>query len=227
MRFIRSVIDVFGYSPFKALKNHAELCGKAVGLLLKQFEAYKRHDYKEVERLKEMIDELEDNGDLIKQEIRTNVTKSLILPVDRHDLLEFVITQDEILNNCNMIGSMLTYREISIDDEEIWCCFEVLLSKVMEAVNNYEEMMGYIQDVVYSSFNKKQIEKTVSYVPEIRELEKECKSIQVTLNKRLFNSDNLNLLDVLLLTQISTKIGDMIGYIIRAAERFRAMLLGR
>ncbi|RLI00452.1 TIGR00153 family protein [Candidatus Bathyarchaeota archaeon] len=226
MRFVRSVMDVFGYSPFKALRAHSELCGKAIGLLQKQFEAYKKGNYEEVERLKEKIDEIEDSGDLIKREIRANVTKSLILPVDKHDLLEFILTQDEILNNCEVIGSMLTYRKIQADGE-VWCCFEVLLSKIMEAVNNYEEMMGKIQDLITSSFNKREIERTISYVPEILKLEKECKSIQVTLNKKLFGSNKLNILDVLLLTQIAMKFGDVASYITKAAERFRAMLLSR
>lgn len=31
MKFIRSISDVFGYSPFEDLKKHAEITAKAIG----------------------------------------------------------------------------------------------------------------------------------------------------------------------------------------------------
>ncbi|MEM2457730.1 MAG: DUF47 family protein, partial [Archaeoglobaceae archaeon] len=93
MKFFRSVGQVFGYSPFPTLVKHAILCGRAVGILQRQFEAYEKGNFDLVEKLKDEIDELESQADELKEEIRTHVTRSLILPIDRQDLLEFLKTQ--------------------------------------------------------------------------------------------------------------------------------------
>ncbi len=226
MKFFRSVGEVFGYSPFRSLAQHARMCGRAVGLLQQQFEALRRGDYEEVEELREEIDELEHHADQIKEEIRGNVTKSLMLPVDRHDLLEFLKVQDDILNNCEHVGHMLTFRKVKAPDD-VWDEFSVLLSKLMEIVNHYEEMVESIRQLIETSFSKKEVEKALKYVPIIEQLEHECDLIQIGLHNRLFNLDNADVLDVHLMVTWVVHLGYVANAAAAAADRFRIMVLGR
>ncbi len=225
MKFFRSVGEVFGYSPFRSLKQHASLCGRAVGSLQQQFEAYRRGDFEEVERLRDEIDELEEHADLIKEEIRGNVTKSLMLPVDRHDLLEFLKVQDDIINNCEHVGHMLTFRRVAAP-EEIWDEFSILLSKIMETVNEYEAMVEHITRLVESSFSKREVKAALEHVPVVEKLEHECDLVQIGLHTRLFNS-SLNPLDIMLMVEWVVHLGYIANAAARAADRFRIMILGR
>ncbi len=226
MKFFRSVGEIFGYSPFRSLAQHASLCGRAVGLLQQQFEAYRRGDFDEVERLRDEIDELEGHADMIKEEIRGNVTKSLMLPVDRHDLLEFLKVQDDIINNCEHVGHMLTFRKVRAP-EHIWNEFEVLLSKLMEVVNDYETMVDHITKLIETSFSKKEVKATLEYVPMIEQHEHECDLVQIGLHSKLFNSDEMNPLDVYLMVQWVVHLGYIANAAARAADRFRIMVLAR
>lgn len=226
MRFFRSLGEIFGYSPFKPLSEHAVLCGRAIGLLQKQFEAYKRLDFSAVERLRDEIDELESEADRIKEEIRTKVSRSLMLPVDRHDLLEFIKAQDDILNNCEHVGHMLTFRKIKVR-ERIMLEFEVLLSKIMECANEYEEMIKHLQKLIETSFDKKEVEKVLEHVREVERLEHVCDLIQIGLHTLLFNSEDLHPLDVHLMESWVVHLGYIANAIARAADRFRLMLYGR
>lgn len=225
MRFIRSVSDVFGYSPFEDLKKHAELAAKAVGLLERQFEAYKANDMDEVERLRDMIDEIEHQADLIKEEIRGKVTKSLLLSVDRHDLLNFLDVQDGIINYCEHVGHMLSFRRIKAP-ERIMDEFSVLLSKLMETVNEYEELIEHMSRLVASSFSKKEVEAALEHVKRVEQHEHECDLIQIGLLNMLFNSD-MDPVDVQLAVLWVVHLGEIANYTARSADRFRLMILGR
>lgn len=226
MRFFRSVGEIFGYSPFKPLMDHAVLCGRAIGLLQKQFEAYKRADFPLVERLRDEIDELESKADEIKEEIRAKVSRSLMLPVDRHDLLEFLKVQDDIINNCEHVGHMLTFRKMKIK-EGILAEFEILLSKIMECANEYEAMIEHVQKLIETSFDKREVEKVMEHVREIENLEHVCDLIQIGLHTMLFNSEDLHPLDVHLMEAWVVHLGYIANAIARAADRFRLMLYGR
>ncbi len=225
MKFFRSVGEVFGYSPFGALKRHASLCGRAVGLLQHQFEALRRGDYDEVERLRDEIDDLEHDADKVKEEIRGNVTKSLMLPVDRHDLLEFLRVQDDIINNCEHVGHMLTFRKVKAP-EAIWREFDVLLAKIMEVVNEYEEMVEHISRLIEASFTRREVESALEHVPRIENIEHECDLIQIGLHNMLFNAD-MDPMDAFLMIQWVVHLGYIANAAARAADRFRIMVLGR
>ena len=227
MKFIRSVADVFGYSPFKALRLHAEICGRAVGLLQKQFHAYRKGNFEEVEKLRNEIDDLEHEADNIKDEIRSNITNSLMLLVDRHDLLNFLTIQDEIINYCEHVGHMLTFRKIKTAPKDIWDEFDILLAKIMEAVNEYERLMDHIATLVASSFSKKEVAEALLHVPEIENLEHECDMIQIGLHTKLFNADNMHPLDAHLMIEWVVHLGEIANNTARAADRFRIMVLSR
>lgn len=226
MKFFRSVGDVFGYSPFKSLVQHARICCWAVGLLQQQFEALLRQDYEKVEELREQIDELEEHADGIKEEIRGKLTKSLILPVDRHDLLEFLKVQDEIINNCEHVGHMITFRKVKAP-ERVWKEFSVLLAKLMEILNHYEEMVDSLNQLIETSFSKKEINRVLSYIPVIENMEHECDLIQIGLHNMLFNLENADPLDVYLMVTWVVHLGYAANAASRAADRLRIMILAR
>jgi len=226
MKFFRSVGQVFGYSPFPTLVKHAILCGKAVGVLQKQFEAYERGDFGLVEKYRDEIDELESQADELKEEIRTHVTRALILPIDRQDLLEFLRVQDEIINNCEHVGHMLTFRKIKAGSEIIGE-FKILLAKIMECVNEYEAMVDRINVLIETSFDKREVQRVLEIIQEVESLEHECDQVQIKLHTLLFNSENLSPLEVYLMDTWVVHLGYIANAASRAADRFRLMILGR
>ncbi|MBE8538996.1 TIGR00153 family protein [Geoglobus acetivorans] len=226
MRFVRSVADVFGYSPFEDLHRHAELCDRAVEKLMEQFRFSKNGECDKVRELEKEIDSMEYQADLIKQEIRANVTKSLLMPVDRQDLLNFLKMQDQIIDNCEHVTHMISYKILSAN-EEIWELLFELLSRVRETVKEYEKLVGHFKGLIESSFSKKEINEALDHVPAIEELEHRCDKIQIRLHRKIFNSESENVLDLILLNEIVVKLGEIANSTARAANTFRTMILGR
>jgi hypothetical protein len=226
MRFIRSVTDVFGYSPFRAIHKHSEYCVIGIDLLVDEFEAFIKGEKEKIANLESEIDEIEHEADRIKAEIRSHVTKSLRLPVDRHDLLHFVTYQDQIINYIEHVCHMFTYRETKNIDKSIEKKFRQLLYKLNDIVCKYEELIDNFNDLIATSFSKKEISEVLVQVEAIEQAEHECDVIQIELHKLLLNC-NLNFLDVMLLRNILIHLGEIANSTARSAHAFRTMILGR
>lgn len=179
----------------------------------------------EVDRLRDEIDRLEHKADNIKEEIRGKVKSSLLLPVDRQDLLHFLEVQDGIINYCEHVGHMLTFKRIDAPSRIIEE-FEVLLSKIMETVNEYEELIDHISNLIATSFSKREVQEAMDHVKRIEVYEHECDLIQIGLLNMLFNSD-MNLVDIQLAVLWVVHLGEIANYTARSADRFRIMILGR
>ena len=226
MKFIRSVADVFGYSPFRAIHRHSEYCEIAIDLLVDQYEAFLKGNREEIVKLEKEIDELEHEADKIKAEIRTNVTKSLRLPVDRHDLLSFLTFQDQIINYAEHVCHMFTYRETKNIEPEIEKKFRQLLYKLNDIICKYEELIDHVAGLIATSFSKREITEVLEHVNTIEHAEHECDTVQIELHKLLLNS-NLDPMDVILLRNILIHLGEVANSTARAADAFRTMILGR
>jgi len=226
MKFVRSVTDVFGYSPFEDLHRHAELCGNAVEKLIEQFKASVEGDFERVKSLEKEIDSMEYQADRIKHEIRGNVTKSLLMPVDRQDLLQFLKVQDSIIDNTEHVAHMLSYRKFSVDGEMVKLMLD-LLKKIEETVREYERLVDHMKRLIATSFSKKEIRDAIEHVPVVEELEHQCDKIQIEIHRRIFNSEQDNFLELILLNEIVVKLGEIANSSARSADAFRSMVLGR
>jgi hypothetical protein len=226
MRFIRSIADVFGYSPFKAIHQHSEYIVLAADLLIDQYEAFLAGDEDKIVALEKEIDTLEHEADKIKGEIRTHVTKSLRLPVDRQDLLTFLTFQDEIINYIEHICHMFTYRKIENMEKIVEKKFRQLLYMINDIICKYEELIDHVMTLIATSFSKKEIADIMVMVNTIEHVEHECDKVQIELHKLLLNS-KMDTLDIILLRNILIHLGEIANSTARASDSFRTMVVGR
>ena len=92
---------LFGQSPFKPLQEHVRVVVNCANAVLPLFQAVKEENPKKVEKVRTRIYALENEADTIKNELRTNLPKSMFMPVDRRDLLEILDLQDYVLSELN------------------------------------------------------------------------------------------------------------------------------
>ena len=227
MKFIRSVADVFGESPFRKLHEHAEIAGKAAILLREAVVAYSSEDFEKVENLRKEIETLEYEADKIKHEIRKNIPKSLMMPVDRHDLLSFLKPQDSIADACEHAVQILTFRKIRNIPDVVKRDLEELASRVIDTINKYEVLVDELSELILTSFSKKEVQESLEMVPEIEDLEHQCDLIELRLYREVMNCDKLDPVDVLLLVSLIKEMGEIANSTARAADRFRTMIMGK
>ncbi len=103
---LRSILDLFAKSPFKPLNEHAEKVKLTVLKMDEAVHAYVEGDGARVEALYHQISELEHEADNVKHTIREHLPSTLMMPVDRTDILTFLKQQDDVANSAEVVTTV-------------------------------------------------------------------------------------------------------------------------
>lgn len=109
-----TILNLFGRSPFAPLKSHMEHVSRCVLMLRKLFEAVETMDPKKIEAIAAEVSEQEHLADLMKNDIRNHLPKSLFLPIDRGNLLKMLSIQDSIADKAEDIAVLTTLRPLKL-----------------------------------------------------------------------------------------------------------------
>ncbi|TGC11044.1 TIGR00153 family protein [Methanolobus halotolerans] len=225
--YIRSVLNIFAKSPFKPLGMHANKAGEAVRKLSESVLAYCEDDMERVEQLNHEIDDIEHEADMIKQTIRSELSSSIMLPVNASDLLSFLKPQDSITDDAQEVSYWLTLRrlEASTDIRE---GFLKLMEKTLETVEIYERLVDTLSELLETSFSKRDVEETLALVVEVEEMEHQVDIVEKKLIQKVFmEEDALGGAGVYHLVQLITGIGNIADKAEHAADRLRTMVMRR
>jgi predicted phosphate transport protein (TIGR00153 family) len=180
-----------------------------------------------VEKLSIEIDLIEHEADVIKQTIRSELSSSLMLPVNANDLLNFLKPQDSISDDAQRIGYWLTLRQCELPPSLAEGLLE-LMSTTVSTVEMYETLVDKLSELLETSFSKKEVTETLAIVPEVEELEHDVDVIETKLVKEIFrNEDVLGGAGVYHLTELVKSIGDIADKCEYAADLLRIMILRR
>lgn len=179
--------NLFAQSPFSPLQSHMEKVASCVKKLDALFEAYFKKDFAKMNELADEISETEHAADLTKNEIRNHLPKGLFLAVNRGDLLEILGIQDDIADQAEDIGIMMTLKDDlepppGMEDE-----FKNFLKKNMEIVVSAQNIIREMDELLEASFGGKEAEKVKLMVESVAYLEHEADILQRELSKKLFN----------------------------------------
>src|SRR5437868_6129719 len=101
---MRSIVNLFGRSPFIPLRQHMEKVALCVRLLSQLFDALLGQRYDRVQEIALQIQSYEHEADRTKNDLRNHLPKSLFLPIDRTQLLEILTLQDRLADKAEDIS---------------------------------------------------------------------------------------------------------------------------
>lgn len=104
-------------SPFDALLVHLDKVMECVELIEPIVEAALNGEEEKVEELSHTIFRLEHEADDIKNSIRDNLPRDLLLPVSRIDFLAFLREQDSLADKTEDLAMMLSIRKLVLPGE--------------------------------------------------------------------------------------------------------------
>ena len=184
-----TILSLFGRSPFAPLQSHMEVVGFCVHKLFDLFDALEKKEYDRLEKIAEEISKLEHDADLIKNDIRNHLPKSLFLAIDRDNLLEILSIQDSIADKAEDAAVLMTLKPLEllpIFKNE----FKLFLHKNIETFDEAKLIIKELHELVESSFGGIEAEKVRSMVNEVAFREHEVDIIQRQLLKSLFKAEN-------------------------------------
>lgn len=224
---MRSIFGLFGRSPFGPLAQHTERVHDTVVLIRPLLEAFMAGEWEKAEEVYEKIRELEHSADLIKNDIRDHLPKSLFMPVDRGDILQFLRVQDRIADSAEDIGVLLTMRKTPTPAP----MREGVLALVDSVIATSEAWFRAAKELPAleeASFTGPEVEKMLRQINEVRELEREADRHQAAVTKQLFEyEEEIGPLSIMLWMNVFRVLGLVANNAESTADLLRLMLAKR
>ncbi len=216
--------SLFGRSPFKPMQQHMALVAECAGQVPPLFDALCAGDQAKVEQIKDEIFMIEDQADQIKNELRAHLPKSLMMPVDRRDLLELLDMQDSIADTAQDIAGLLVERRMEVPGPLV-DPLKALARRSMDACDQAAKIIGELDELFSSGFRGRESDAVSEMVDELNKIESETDQMGLDLARLLFeHEDQMKPVSVMFWYQLIQWIGDLADYAEKVGNRLRLLL---
>lgn len=172
-------------SPFKPIQEHMDKVYSCVILLPQLFDALYQNNQEQVNAYAEQIGNLETEADKLKSRFSLNLPTSLLMPVDRKDLLSLISIQDGIADSAEEIGQILTFRDMVVP-EELKRLLTELIEATMEIASDANTMIKRLNDLVEVGFGGKPSAQVEDIIAGVRRSEHNIDNIVHRTRRALF-----------------------------------------
>lgn len=183
-----NILNLFGRSPFVLLQTHMDKVSACVHLLPELFSALKKDEQQALQQIADKISEEEHAADIVKNDIRNHLPKSLFLAMDRTSLLEILTIQDRIADRAEDIAVLTTIKKLP-KLETFWEDYEAFLQKNIETFDGANAIIHELHELLESSFGGIEAEKVRKMVHSVASMEHEVDLLQRNLLKKFFNAE--------------------------------------
>lgn len=215
---------LFGKSPIRPLQEHMTRVHACVSLLQPFFAAVIAGDESEVERLQEQITQLEHEADARKKQLRHDLPVGLFMPIDRRDLLDVLIMQDNMANQTKDVAGLVRGRRMRLP-VRLHGLFMDYVARVIDASAQASKVINELDELVETGFRGLEVERVEAMLAELDAIESETDHIQVELRAILFGlEDELRATDVMFTYRLIEWVGMVADYAQRVGSRLQLLL---
>lgn len=182
-------MGMFAKSPFGPLEEHMLTVMQCSDLFRKCVTAYCDEDFEEAEELALQVSKVEYEADIIKNYIRENLPKSIFMPVDRGDFLDYLREQDQVSDRLEESSLSLTMRRTKLPDEVKNDLMDLTM-KVADVVDLLPLAVKNLTELLETSFAKKNDAKVSEYLKLMGEKEKLTDELDLKLRRHLFEIED-------------------------------------
>ena len=217
-------VSLFGKSPFKPMQEHMDVAAKTARSVVKLLEALSENDDDKIREASEKIIKNEHKADEIKNELRAHLPKSLMMPVDRRDLLEILDLQDDIADTAQDIAGLLTIRKMDVPgpmkDQLI-----ALAKRCADACEHSASIINTLDELVETGFRGPQVEVVTEMTVELNKIESDTDRMAEELCRTLFGmEDELKPVSVVLWFKLIEEISGLADGAEKIGNRLRLLL---
>ncbi len=180
---------LFGQSPIRPIQEHIELAHQCAEQLTPFIDAALASDWGKAETIYQTISEIENNADEAKTHLRANLPNSLMMPVDRSDLLVMVTQQDEIANCTKDIAGIMLGRQMHIPSE-IADQMRTFVGLAIETSAQAVKAVNEMDELLELGFKGRVLNVVEDLVKELNRLEHENDELQIEVRAALFKIES-------------------------------------
>lgn len=218
------ILSLFRKSPFEPLRHHMLKVKECVCYVPPMFDKLAAGDYDGLQQLAEQVFKTEHEADVIKDQIRTQLPKSIFMPVVREDFLGYLRQQDCMADTAEDIAVMMTLKKLVMPKALREPANEHMkrVAEVCELTFQATEQLKGVADV---GFSGEPVEQILESVSKAEHAEWESDKSQYRLAKQLFALDQeLPATEIFLWSRIFELLGDLSNHANRTCDWIRRML---
>ncbi len=224
MKTTKPMAALFGKSPFKPIQAHMRVIIECVSEVPPLFQALIDGDQAKLEAQKNLIFEKEQAADEIKNQLRGQLPKSLLMPVDRRDLLDVLAMQDSIADTAQDIAGLLIERKMDVP-AGMAEPLTTLVNRCVDTCNEAARIIEELDELVEIGFRGREASRVEDMVANLNKIEDETDELGMQLTRSLFaQEDNMSPVSVMFWYQLIQWIGDLADYAEKVGDRLRLLL---
>jgi predicted phosphate transport protein (TIGR00153 family) len=224
MKSTNPMAALFGKSPFKPIQAHMRIVIECVAEVPPLFQALVDGDQSKLEAQKKLIFEKEQAADEIKNQLRGQLPKSLLMPVDRRDLLDVLAMQDSIADTAQDIAGLLVERKMEVP-QGMAEPLVALVNRCIDTCNKAGKIIEELDELVELGFRGREASQVEVMVADLNLIEDETDEMGMQLTRSLFaQEDSMSPVSVMFWYQLIQWIGDLADYSEKVGDRLRLLI---
>ncbi len=216
------LLSMFITSPFDGLLEHAEKVKECVLTFQQAMECHFSKECKAFEDLRKKVSQLESEADAIKQNIRRDLPKGIMVCVEKFQLFRYLKEQDAVPDRIEDALDWIFFKPEPGIPEDLKKDFLLLIDANIESVNEMCRMVLEAKKY-FETFNETQRNLVKEIIREIRCKEHEADAVEARLKHKIFEID-LDPVSVFHLIRLVEIIGSIPDHAEDAADMMRAMI---
>jgi hypothetical protein len=186
---MRTIMGVFAESPFKPLEEHILRVMECSNLLKECVKAFVKEDFERSEELALRISQVEHEADKIKNYIREHLPRSIFMPVNRGDFLNYLREQDHVADRIEDVALLMSLRRTKLPDE-LKADLLDLTKKVCDVVDIVPLALKGMNELLEMSFIRRKECRCMEYINLLNEKEQLTDDLHLKISKHLFGIED-------------------------------------
>jgi len=221
---MRSLFGLFGQSPFGPLVEHARKVHECVALVRPIADAILASDTERIKQLQHQMSKTEYEADLIKDGAREKLPRRYFLPVDRHDVADFLRQMDRIADDAEDFAVVATLRTLNVPQE----LREDLLALVDKVAQVSESLLGvaeHLAELQKEAFSGPEAEAVLEKIRQVCHMEWESDKLGRKLARKWYAPGDIDPVTIMLLEKLSACLRGIADHAENVGKNLRLMIL--
>jgi predicted phosphate transport protein (TIGR00153 family) len=212
-----------GRSPVGPMQEHMRVVVACAHEIVPLVEAMASGDAAAVRERRAAIDDLEHEADSIKNEIRNNLPRRLMLALERRDMLEILDSQDSIADVTQDIAELVDQRGMVLPPPLVEP-MTALAARVVAACDQGQKVINELDELVETGFSPRETARVETMISELGRIESETDELQDRACRVLFGLEDELGVATVYWHQIILWIADLADYAERVGNRLRLLI---
>lgn len=216
---------LFGRSAWGPLWEHLEKARECIDLIKSSVEEFIAGNEDKLEELTKKVTKYEKEADIIKENIRQRLSRSIFSSVERSEIMAWLRQQDGIADSCEDIVKLFSLRKTKVV-KELKAPLMKLVSRVIQMSNELVSAVKIFGQMDVSEVTKSQVSELTTLIANTQKGKDEVDTLQMDFLKALFRAEQkLDPVSIFFLRDTADKIARIADRIENVGDIMRHMLV--